>query len=159
VHVLDFDASSCSSVRRPVRKPAIDSTQSSNRVDFRVLSKSTQSTHSIDQQRTHQSLLPNSSIIMALMLAPYNSAMRLGMGFNSYTQALCVNDVVRKPGDIPANEGDLRAAQLTAKTDAATGKVKQITAKSLAKLVASIHPKLRKLTSIISFMSKWLTSG
>src|SRR6478735_9912281 len=67
-------------------------------------------------------------IIMALMLAPYNGAMRLGMGFNSYTQTLCVNDVVRKPGNIPAAETDLRAAQLTQKTDAATFKSKQITA-------------------------------
>ena len=64
---------------------------------------------------------------MALMLAPYNSAMRLGMGFNSYTQALCVNDVVRKPGNVPATEDDLRAKQLTAKTDAAT-QAKQIAA-------------------------------
>jgi hypothetical protein len=56
------------------------------------------------------------------MLAPYNSAMRLGMGFNSYTQALCVNDVVRKPGNVPATEVDLRAAQLTKQTDAATSK-------------------------------------
>ncbi|KAF3926839.1 hypothetical protein ABW20_dc0102331 [Dactylellina cionopaga] len=47
---------------------------------------------------------------MAFMAAPYNSAMRLGMGFNSYTQTLCVNDVVRKPGGILATEGDLRAA-------------------------------------------------
>jgi hypothetical protein len=59
---------------------------------------------------------------MALMLAPYNSAMRLGMGFNSYTQALCVNDVVRKPGNVSATEVDLRAAQLTKQTDAATSK-------------------------------------
>lgn len=65
---------------------------------------------------------------MALMLAPYNSAMRLGMGFNSYTQALCVNDVVRKPGNVPATEGDLRAAQLTAKADAATTPSEQPTA-------------------------------
>ncbi|KAH7183717.1 hypothetical protein BKA60DRAFT_475268 [Fusarium oxysporum] len=65
---------------------------------------------------------------MALLLAPYNGAMRLGMGFNSYTQTLCVNDVVRKPGNIPAAETDLRAAQLTQKTDAATFKSKQITA-------------------------------
>ncbi|KAM5344892.1 hypothetical protein ACJ41O_010754 [Fusarium nematophilum] len=64
---------------------------------------------------------------MALMLAPYNSAMRLGMGFNSYTQTLCVNDVVRKPGNVPATEADLRAAQLTQQTDAATAKPKQIT--------------------------------
>lgn len=56
---------------------------------------------------------------MALMLAPYNSAMRLGMGFNSYTQTLCVNDVVRKPGGVPATEGDLQAARLVAGNGAA----------------------------------------
>lgn len=42
---------------------------------------------------------------MAFMLASYNSAMRLGMGFESYTQALWVSDVVRKPGNVPANDG------------------------------------------------------
>lgn len=67
---------------------------------------------------------------MALMLAPYNSAMRLGMGFNSYTQSLCVNDVVRKPGSIPATENDLRAAKLTDKADAANTSPKQLTADS-----------------------------
>ncbi|KAF8212688.1 hypothetical protein K438DRAFT_1662231 [Mycena galopus ATCC 62051] len=36
---------------------------------------------------------------MALLLAPYNDAMRLGMGFNSFTQQLCVNDAVRLAGD------------------------------------------------------------
>ncbi|OCK80670.1 hypothetical protein K432DRAFT_416534 [Lepidopterella palustris CBS 459.81] len=35
--------------------------------------------------------------------------MRLGMGFNSYTQQLCVNDIVRKPGGVKASEGDLRS--------------------------------------------------
>ncbi|KAJ6479052.1 hypothetical protein C8R45DRAFT_833116 [Mycena sanguinolenta] len=35
---------------------------------------------------------------MALLLAPYNDAMRLGMGFNSFTQQLCVNDAVRRAG-------------------------------------------------------------
>ncbi|KAF7343734.1 hypothetical protein MSAN_01954000 [Mycena sanguinolenta] len=35
---------------------------------------------------------------MALLLAPYNDAMRLGMGFNSFTQQLCVNDAVRLAG-------------------------------------------------------------
>ncbi|VUC29193.1 unnamed protein product [Clonostachys rosea] len=67
---------------------------------------------------------------MALMLAPYNSAMRLGMGFNSYTQSLCVNDVVRKPGNVPATENDLRAATLTNKADAANTSPKQLTAGS-----------------------------
>ncbi|KAF4943986.1 hypothetical protein FSARC_14799 [Fusarium sarcochroum] len=54
---------------------------------------------------------------MALMLAPYNEAMRLGMGsltqetvgrFNSYTQQLCCNDIVRLPGGRPATESDLK---------------------------------------------------
>ncbi|EPS38324.1 hypothetical protein H072_8001 [Dactylellina haptotyla CBS 200.50] len=31
---------------------------------------------------------------MAQLLAPYNSAMRLGQGFNSYTQQICINDAV-----------------------------------------------------------------
>jgi hypothetical protein len=64
---------------------------------------------------------------MALLTAPYNSAMRLGMGFNSYTQSLCVNDVVRKPGNIPATDDDLRAKHLTDKTDAATLQSKELT--------------------------------
>ncbi|KAL9115746.1 MAG: hypothetical protein Q9227_000114 [Pyrenula ochraceoflavens] len=31
---------------------------------------------------------------MSLLLAPYNNAMRLGQGFNSYTQQICVDDAV-----------------------------------------------------------------
>ncbi|KAK3380771.1 hypothetical protein B0T24DRAFT_664692 [Lasiosphaeria ovina] len=50
---------------------------------------------------------------MALMLAPYNEAMRIGMGFNSYTQQLCVNDVVRKRGGVAASEKDLRSVDTT----------------------------------------------
>ncbi|KAI9924691.1 hypothetical protein MW887_006543 [Aspergillus wentii] len=39
---------------------------------------------------------------MAPLLAPYNSSMRLGSGFNSYTQQLCVDDAVTKEAkDIP----------------------------------------------------------
>ncbi|KAJ7268391.1 hypothetical protein C8J57DRAFT_1509577 [Mycena rebaudengoi] len=44
---------------------------------------------------------------MALLLAPYNDAMRLGMGFNSFTQQLCVNDAVRLAGgkqEIPTDK-------------------------------------------------------
>ncbi|KAF3008205.1 hypothetical protein E8E14_008744 [Neopestalotiopsis sp. 37M] len=44
---------------------------------------------------------------MAMTLAPYNNAMRLGMGFNSYTQQLCVNDAVVKPNKSRAQEKDL----------------------------------------------------
>lgn len=45
------------------------------------------------------------------MLAPYNEAMRLGMGFNSYTQQLCCNDIVRLPGGRSATESDLQNTQ------------------------------------------------
>lgn len=38
---------------------------------------------------------------MAPLLAPYNSSMRLGSGFNSYTQQLCVDDAVRKGNSEP----------------------------------------------------------
>ena len=31
---------------------------------------------------------------MALLIAPYNNAMRLGQGFNSYTQQICIDDAV-----------------------------------------------------------------
>lgn len=33
---------------------------------------------------------------MAQILAPYNNAMRLGQGFNSFTQKICMNDAVVK---------------------------------------------------------------
>ncbi|KAJ7195812.1 hypothetical protein GGX14DRAFT_674473, partial [Mycena pura] len=44
---------------------------------------------------------------MALLVAPYNDAMRLGMGFNSFTQQLCINDAVRLAGgkqEIPSDK-------------------------------------------------------
>ncbi|KAF5674113.1 hypothetical protein FCIRC_7882 [Fusarium circinatum] len=33
-------------------------------------------------------------VAMPLLLAPYNDAMRLGMGFNSYTQTMCIDSAV-----------------------------------------------------------------
>ncbi|KAJ7742676.1 hypothetical protein DFH07DRAFT_750169 [Mycena maculata] len=47
---------------------------------------------------------------MALLLAPYNDVMRLGMGFNSFTQQLCINDAVKLAGGHrePASERSLR---------------------------------------------------
>ncbi|KAJ1709330.1 hypothetical protein NYO67_8497 [Aspergillus flavus] len=46
---------------------------------------------------------------MAPLLAPYNSAMRLGSGFNSYTHELCLDDAVKKgtgsPPKLPDGEG------------------------------------------------------
>jgi hypothetical protein len=37
---------------------------------------------------------PATALIMAFLLAPYNDGMRLGMGFNSYTQTPCINGAV-----------------------------------------------------------------
>ncbi|KAE8235526.1 hypothetical protein A4X06_0g9841, partial [Tilletia controversa] len=31
---------------------------------------------------------------MSIMLAPYNNSMRLGQGFNSFTQSICVDNAV-----------------------------------------------------------------
>ncbi|KAE8347027.1 hypothetical protein BDV24DRAFT_174589 [Aspergillus arachidicola] len=46
---------------------------------------------------------------MAPLLAPYNSAMRLGSGFNSYTHELCLDDAVKKgtgsPPKLPDGDG------------------------------------------------------
>lgn len=33
---------------------------------------------------------------MAVLLAPYNNAMRLGQGFNSYTQQICLSNAVKR---------------------------------------------------------------
>ncbi|KAF7317696.1 hypothetical protein MKEN_00857300 [Mycena kentingensis (nom. inval.)] len=61
---------------------------------------------------------------MALLLAPYNDAMRLGMGFNSFTQQLCINDAVRladgKDG-IPATDNHLRPIYKQGQMTAADG--------------------------------------
>lgn len=64
---------------------------------------------------------------MSFIQVPYNSAMRLGMGFNTFTQTLCVNDVVRKPGGVPATESDLRTPQTIQQGDPPTSQPKQIT--------------------------------
>ncbi|KAM0548474.1 hypothetical protein ACHAPJ_009960 [Fusarium lateritium] len=64
---------------------------------------------------------------MAFKVVDYHSAMRLGMGYNSYTESLCVNDVVRKPGNIPASESDLHAARLAVATGGKTGQPEQLT--------------------------------
>ncbi|TFK33588.1 hypothetical protein BDQ12DRAFT_614940 [Crucibulum laeve] len=45
---------------------------------------------------------------MALLLAPYNDAMRLGMGFNSFTQQLCINDAVKNSSNTSVLESELR---------------------------------------------------
>ncbi|KAE8323660.1 hypothetical protein BDV39DRAFT_208642 [Aspergillus sergii] len=55
---------------------------------------------------------------MAPLLAPYNSAMRLGSGFNSYTHELCLDDAVKKgTGSAPElPDGDGVAQSVVFKT-------------------------------------------
>ncbi|KAI0340777.1 hypothetical protein BDW22DRAFT_1359593 [Trametopsis cervina] len=65
---------------------------------------------------------------MVLLLAPYNEAMRLGMGFNSFTQHLCINDAVKAPGNTPVTEQSLRPQQehdTTANADRGNGNIAQ----------------------------------
>lgn len=38
---------------------------------------------------------------MATQLVPYNTAMQLGSGFNSFTQTLCIDNAVVRDGDAP----------------------------------------------------------
>ncbi|KAG2421935.1 hypothetical protein HFD88_005911 [Aspergillus terreus] len=44
---------------------------------------------------------------MSTTIAPYNDSMRIGSGFNSYTQQLCINDAVIKENRTAATEQDL----------------------------------------------------
>jgi hypothetical protein len=44
---------------------------------------------------------------MGLLTAPYNNAMRLGSGLNSYTQQLCINNAVIKDKGEIASHSDL----------------------------------------------------
>lgn len=39
------------------------------------------------------------------MLAPYNDAMRLGMGFNTFTQSLCIDSAVQYDSVVATNAG------------------------------------------------------
>ncbi|KAH7376388.1 hypothetical protein B0T11DRAFT_335564 [Plectosphaerella cucumerina] len=61
---------------------------------------------------------------MSLLLAPYTNAMRLGQGFNSYTQQICVDDAVvidpNRAENIVTNDGTTMriAAELTGKPSA-----------------------------------------
>lgn len=48
---------------------------------------------------------------MSLLLAPYNNAMRLGQGFNSYIQQICIDDAVVIKKDQAPNIGIACALQ------------------------------------------------
>ncbi|KAI0147799.1 hypothetical protein GGR57DRAFT_475869 [Xylariaceae sp. FL1272] len=70
---------------------------------------------------------------MALLLAPYTHAMRLGQGFNSYTQQICVDDAVvvddQRPENVVTNDGTTMRimAQKAAKPSAWTRQKEVIT--------------------------------
>jgi hypothetical protein len=50
--------------------------------------------HRVDWSRGTSLCLDAVHIIMAQLLAPYNNSMRLGQGFNSYTQQICLDRAV-----------------------------------------------------------------
>ncbi|KAF7344070.1 hypothetical protein MVEN_01696600 [Mycena venus] len=60
---------------------------------------------------------------MAYLLAPYNSAMRLGMGFNSFTQQLCINDAVKTANNQTATEKNLRPQYKKGEMESSTSQV------------------------------------
>ncbi|KAF7349013.1 hypothetical protein MVEN_01422400 [Mycena venus] len=66
---------------------------------------------------------------MAYLLAPYNSAMRVGMGFNSFTQQLCINDAVKTTGNQSATEKSLRPQYKKGEMESSTSQVVTWTAK------------------------------
>jgi hypothetical protein len=67
---------------------------------------------------------------MAQMLAPYNNSMRLGQGFNSYTQQICLDKAVLPDTEYNRQLVAARAAKTTVQLSAgssqpATGELKQ----------------------------------
>ena len=58
---------------------------------------------------------------MTQFLAPYNNAMRLGQGFNSYTQQICLDRAV-----LPDLEDDYAAAKKQSVVLARSGKAPQV---------------------------------
>ncbi|KAK0554873.1 hypothetical protein OC845_000514 [Tilletia horrida] len=58
---------------------------------------------------------------MTLLLAPFNNAMRLGQGFNSYSQKICIDDAVvaspHRPENFLTNDGQTMRTQMLAKSE------------------------------------------
>ncbi|KAM0425738.1 hypothetical protein ACHAPT_008986 [Fusarium lateritium] len=75
---------------------------------------------------------------MALQLAPYNNAMRLGQGFNSYTQQICLTDAVMRPSDLP------NATKTTRPTNNAS------------KLADGTDPPKKGVSQIVSYSSRFV---
>ncbi|CAD6891727.1 unnamed protein product [Tilletia laevis] len=58
---------------------------------------------------------------MSLLLAPFNNAMRLGQGFNSYSQTICIDDAVvaspHRAENFLTNDGQTMRTQILAKDE------------------------------------------
>ncbi|RSL47245.1 hypothetical protein CEP54_013484 [Fusarium duplospermum] len=89
---------------------------------------------------------------MALQLAPYNNAMRLGQGFNSYTQQICLTDAVMRPSDAPNGKKTIKVGDdaLTKPTDGTeTPKPKQ----GVSQIVSYSSRFVEKLSDITDAMN------
>ncbi|MCJ1397772.1 hypothetical protein MMC11_000968 [Xylographa trunciseda] len=69
---------------------------------------------------------------MALSIAPYNTSMRIGQGFNSYTQEMCLSNAVvyddqRPGGDHYAKGGDSQVSQIVTYCARHVTKLSQVT--------------------------------
>ncbi|KAJ7314681.1 hypothetical protein DFH08DRAFT_716451 [Mycena albidolilacea] len=60
---------------------------------------------------------------MEYLLAPYNSAMRLGMGFNLFTQQLCINEAVKTTDNQTATKKNLRSQYKKGEMESSTSQV------------------------------------
>ncbi|KAI8633210.1 hypothetical protein F5Y19DRAFT_294110 [Xylariaceae sp. FL1651] len=92
---------------------------------------------------------------MALLLAPYTHAMRLGQGFNSYTQQICVDDAVvvddQRPENVVTNDGTTMRimAQKTATPSAWTRQKEVITSQPATVVLEENAKKARAEVALI----------
>ncbi|RTE82404.1 hypothetical protein BHE90_003036 [Fusarium euwallaceae] len=87
---------------------------------------------------------------MALQLAPYNNAMRLGQGFNSYTQQICLTDAVMRPSDAPDGKKTIKAGN-DALTKPADGT--ETSKKGVSQIVSYSSRFVEKLSDITDAMN------
>ncbi|EXJ55901.1 hypothetical protein A1O7_08832 [Cladophialophora yegresii CBS 114405] len=82
---------------------------------------------------------------MSLLLAPYTNAMRLGQGFNSYTQQICVDDAVivdpNRAENILTNDGTtMRIVAETSGKPSAWNRLKEVVDPGPTKSTDSLEP-------------------
>ncbi|KNG51198.1 hypothetical protein DDE82_005910 [Stemphylium lycopersici] len=92
---------------------------------------------------------------MSLLLAPYNHAMRLGQGFNSYTQQICIDDAViideQRPENVVTNDGTTMRimAQKNALPSAWTRQKEVIVAKPATAILIENAEKAKEQAKLI----------